>query len=169
MFVVGIDGGGTKTRVAVCASDGTLLHRETLGAFNLSAIGEDGFRRRVGEILTLCGDMRACGALCVGGAGASGAAMGEILRAELAAHGFAGKLLLCGDHEIALAGAMQTPSRERARSVTAKTPPESSFAAAAAGTSSTIPAAATRSAGTRLPRRSRPRTAVFRKMRSTAR
>ena len=43
MFVVGIDGGGTKTRVAVCASDGTLLHRETLGAFNLSAIGEDGF------------------------------------------------------------------------------------------------------------------------------
>lgn len=109
MFVVGIDGGGTKTRVAVCASDGTLLHRETLGAFNLSTIGEDGFRRRVGEILTLCGDMRACGALCVGGAGASGAAMGEILRAELAAHGFAGKLLLCGDHEIALAGAMQTP------------------------------------------------------------
>lgn len=109
MFVVGIDGGGTKTRVAVCASDGTLLHRETLGAFNLSAIGEDGFRRRVGEILTLCGDMRACGALCVGGAGASGAAMGEILRAELAAHGFARKLLLCGDHEIALAGAMQTP------------------------------------------------------------
>ena len=109
MFVVGIDGGGTKTRVAVCASDGTLLHRETLGAFNLSAIGEDGFRRRVGEILTLCGDMRVCGALCVGGAGASGAAMGEMLRAELAAHGFAGKLLLCGDHEIALAGAMQTP------------------------------------------------------------
>ena len=109
MFVVGIDGGGTKTRVTVCASDATLLHRETLGAFNLSAIGEDGFRRRVGEILTLCGDMRACGALCVGGAGASGAAMGEILRAELAAHGFAGKLLLCGDHEIALAGAMQTP------------------------------------------------------------
>ena len=96
MFVVGIDGGGTKTRVAVCASDGTLLHRETLGAFNLSAIGEDGFRRRVGEILTLCGDMRACGALCVGGAGASGAAMGEILRAELAAHGFAGKLLRDG-------------------------------------------------------------------------
>ena len=109
MFVVGIDGGGTKTRVAVCASDGTLLHRETLGAFNLSTIGEDGFRFRVEGILALCGDMRACGAICVGGAGASGAAMGEILRAELAAHGFAGKLLLCGDHEIALAGAMQTP------------------------------------------------------------
>ena len=46
MFVVGIDGGGTKTRVAVCASDGTLLRRETLGAFNLSDIGEGGFRRK---------------------------------------------------------------------------------------------------------------------------
>lgn len=109
MYVIGIDGGGTKTRVAVCAPDGTLLRRETLGAFNLSAIGEDGFRRRTEEILALCGDMRGCGAICVGGAGVSGAAAGEILRAELAARGFAGKLLLCGDHEIALAGAMQTP------------------------------------------------------------
>ena len=109
MYVIGIDGGGTKTRVAVCAPDGTLLRQETLGAFNLSAIGEDGFRRRTEEILALCGDMRGCGAICVGGAGVSGAAAGEILRAELAAHGFAGKLLLCGDHEIALAGAMQTP------------------------------------------------------------
>ena len=109
MYVIGIDGGGTKTRVAVCAPDGTLLRRETLGAFNLSAIGEDGFRRRTEEILALCGDMRGCGAICFGGAGVSGAAAGEILRAELAAHGFAGKLLLCGDHEIALAGAMQTP------------------------------------------------------------
>ena len=109
MYVIGIDGGGTKTRVAVCAPDGTLLRRETLGAFNLSAIGEDGFRRRTEEILALCGDMRGCGAICVGGAGVSGAVAGEILRAELAAHGFAGKLLLCGDHEIALAGAMQTP------------------------------------------------------------
>ena len=109
MYVIGIDGGGTKTRMAVCAPDGTLLRQETLGAFNLSAIGEDGFRRRTEEILALCGDMRGCGAICVGGAGVSGAAAGEILRAELAAHGFAGKLLLCGDHEIALAGAMQTP------------------------------------------------------------
>ena len=108
-YYIGIDGGGTKTRLAVCAPDGTLLRRETLGAFNLSAIGEDGFRRRTEEILALCGDMRGCGAICVGGAGVSGAAAGEILRAELAAHGFAGKLLLCGDHEIALAGAMQTP------------------------------------------------------------
>ena len=85
MYVIGIDGGGTKTRLAVCAPDGTLLRRETLGAFNLSAIGEDGFRRRTEEILALCGDMRGCGAICVGGAGVSGAAAGEILRAELAA------------------------------------------------------------------------------------
>lgn len=109
MFVVGIDGGGTKTRVAVCASDGTLLRRETLGAFNLSDIGEDGFRRRVEEILAFCGDMSACGAMCAGGAGVSGTAAGEILHAALVRRGFAGKLLLCGDHEIALAGAMKEP------------------------------------------------------------
>ena len=78
MYVIGIDGGGTKTRVAVCAPDGTLLQRETLGAFNLSAIGEDGFRRRTEEILALCGDMRGCGAICVGGAGVSGAAVASV-------------------------------------------------------------------------------------------
>ena len=109
MYVVGIDGGGTKTRVAVCDAAGAILRRETLGAFNLSDIGEDGFRRRVREILTLCGDVRGCGAMCVGGAGVSGAAAGEILRSALAAHGFTGRLRLCGDHEIALAGALHEP------------------------------------------------------------
>lgn len=106
MYVVGIDGGGTKTRVAVCAMDGAPIAQKTLGAFNLSAIGEAAFRRRTGEILDLCGDLSECAAVCAGGAGVSGAATGAILRAELAARGFAGQLRLCGDHEIALAGAL---------------------------------------------------------------
>ncbi len=76
MFVVGIDGGGTKTRVAVCASDGTLLHRNAR-RFQPLRHRRGRLPPPRGEILTLCGDMRACGALCVGGAGASGAAMGR--------------------------------------------------------------------------------------------
>ena len=82
------------------------LPREKLPAFNISAIGEENFAARLHEIFAVCGDMRDCAAICFGSAGISLGAAGEIIRRELADAGFAGRLVLCGDHEIALRGAI---------------------------------------------------------------
>lgn len=109
MFIAGIDGGGTHTRLELRTADNTLLRRQEFGPFNLNAIGEDAFRARLREVFTACGKMADCARLCVGGAGISNPEVGRILEAELNTAGFAGRWKLCGDQEIALRGAMDGP------------------------------------------------------------
>ena len=50
MFVLGIDGGGTHTRLELRDMENHLLRREELGAFNLNSIGEDGFRQLLRQV-----------------------------------------------------------------------------------------------------------------------
>lgn len=109
MFLIGIDGGGTHTRVEMRSSDNRLYKRMEFGPFNLNAIGEDAFRNLLREMFAACGDMTRCGKACFGAAGISNPAVGRILGEELQAAGFAGQWKLCGDQEIALRGAMDTP------------------------------------------------------------
>ena len=109
MFIAGIDGGGTHTRLELRTADNILLRRQEFGPFNLNAIGEDAFRARLQEVFTACGKMADCASLCVGGAGISNPEVGRILEAELNTAGFAGRWKLCGDQEIALRGAMDGP------------------------------------------------------------
>ena len=109
MVIAGIDGGGTHTRLELRDGENRFLRREKFGPFNLNAIGEDAFRRLLREVFAACGGMEGCGKLCVGGAGISNPAVGEILEQELKTAGFSGKWKLCGDQEIALRGAMDGP------------------------------------------------------------
>lgn len=109
MFIAGIDGGGTHTRLELRTADNTLLRRQEFGPFNLNAIGEDAFRARLREVFAACGKMTDCASLCIGGAGISNPEVGRILEAELNTAGFAGRWKLCGDQEIALRGAMDGP------------------------------------------------------------
>ena len=106
MFIAGIDGGGTSTKLEIRTAESRFVRRESFGAFNISAIGEEGFAARLREVLAACGDMADCAAICFGSAGVSVGAAGEIIRRELADAGFAGRLILRGDHEIALRGAI---------------------------------------------------------------
>lgn len=106
MFIAGIDGGGTSTKLEIRTAENRFVRRESFGAFNISAIGEEGFAARLREVLAACGDMADCAAICFGSAGISVGAAGEIIRRELADAGFAGRLILRGDHEIALRGAI---------------------------------------------------------------
>ena len=109
MFIAGIDGGGTSTKLEIRTAENRFVRRESFGAFNISAIGEEGFAARLREVLAACGDMADCAAICFGSAGISVGAAGEIIRRELADAGFAGRLILRGDHEIALRGKHGSP------------------------------------------------------------
>ena len=106
MFIAGIDGGGTHTRIEIRDMENTLVRHGEFGPFNINSIGEGAFRALLREILTWCGSMENCARLCVGAAGISNPKVGEILQEELDRAGFAGKWMLCGDQEIALRGAM---------------------------------------------------------------
>ena len=106
MFIAGIDGGGTHTRIEVRDMENGLIRREEFGPFNINSIGEDAFRSLLRDVFDWCGGMEQCARLCVGAAGISNPKVGQILAEELAAAGFVGKWKLCGDQEIALRGAM---------------------------------------------------------------
>ena len=109
MFVAGIDGGGTHTRIELRDMENRLLRRGEFGPFNINAIGEAAFRDLLGEVFAWCGGMESCAKLCVGGAGVSNPDTERILREELESAGFRGIRKLCGDQEIALRGAMEGP------------------------------------------------------------
>ena len=109
MYIAGIDGGGTHTRLEIRDERNRLLRREEFGAFNLNSIGEAAFRRLLHQVFAACGDMAQCGAICFGAAGISNPAVKEILSQELLDAGFTGLWKLCGDQEIALRGAMDCP------------------------------------------------------------
>jgi len=109
MFIAGIDGGGTHTRIEVRDMENKLLRREEFGPFNLNSIGETAFRGLLREVFAWCGGMEGCARLCVGAAGISNPNVKRILGEELENAGFTGKWYLCGDQEIALRGAMDGP------------------------------------------------------------
>lgn len=109
MFVAGIDGGGTHTRIEVRDMENRLVRRGEFGPFNINAIGGDAFRTLLREVFGWCGGMAGCARLCVGAAGISNPHVKRILREELEQAGFRGKWYLCGDQEIALRGAMDGP------------------------------------------------------------
>ena len=109
MFIAGIDGGGTHTRIEVRDMENRLLRRGEFGPFNLNSIGERAFRALLREVFAWCGGMEGCARLCVGAAGISNPDVKRILGEELETAGFVGKWYLCGDQEIALRGAMDGP------------------------------------------------------------
>lgn len=109
MFIAGIDGGGTHTRIEIRDMENNFLRREKFGPFNINSIGEDAFRKLLRDVFASCGEMADCKKICFGAAGISNPRVGEILEEELNAAGFVGKWKLCGDQEIALRGAMDTP------------------------------------------------------------
>ena len=109
MFLAGIDGGGTSTKLELRDGENRLLRREKFGPFNINSIGERAFRQLLEEVFAACGDMADCACLCVGAAGISNPRVKAVMQEELDKAGFRGKLLMVGDQEIALRGAMDTP------------------------------------------------------------
>lgn len=109
MFIMGIDGGGTHTRIELRDMENRLIRRGEFGPFNINSVGEAAFRSLLREIFAWSGGMAHCDRLCIGAAGISNPKTAWILAEELEKQGFQGKWKLCGDQEIALRGAMEGP------------------------------------------------------------
>lgn len=109
MFIAGIDGGGTHTRLELRDGENRLIRRAEFGPFNINSIGEDAFRALLRQVFAETGSMADCAKIVFGGAGISNPRMGEVLSEELERSGFSGLWKLCGDQEIALRGATDEP------------------------------------------------------------
>ena len=83
MFIAGIDGGGTHTRIEIRDMENHFLRSGEFGPFNINAIGETAFAALLREVFSWCGDMAQCARLCVGGAGISNPKLQQILAREV--------------------------------------------------------------------------------------
>ncbi|MDQ6418767.1 BadF/BadG/BcrA/BcrD ATPase family protein [Paenibacillus sp. LHD-117] len=113
-YVVGLDGGGTKTAVTVADESGALAHAFTAGPLNLNGQDEASVRSTLSGICAeiarvLDGGLNSCAVMCVGAAGISNPNVSGRLTDGLRQGGFRGELLLVGDHETALWGAHEGP------------------------------------------------------------
>lgn len=105
-FAAGIDGGGTKTTVALRDLQGNALGRKAFGAFNLNSIGPARFSRLLEEITAYLRESGECVSLCIGAAGISNPTVRELTEQAMNMAGVA-RWKLVGDHEIALYGALE--------------------------------------------------------------
>lgn len=105
MLVAGWDGGGTGTTVVVMESAKEIA-RAHFGALNLNGTEEQTVRQTVTACVQWMQAQGECDALCIGAAGMSNHRVNSLLRQVLAETGYQGKLLLTGDQEVALQGAV---------------------------------------------------------------
>lgn len=77
---------GTSTKAELHRDGHT--ERRKYGPFNISAIGEEAFRKLLREMFADWGRLEDCRALCVGGAGVSCGELEQIIREELKPTGF---------------------------------------------------------------------------------
>lgn len=112
-YAAGLDGGGTKTMLEARAPDGRVLLREQFGPMNLNGASQQAVSETVqgctDALMRLSGGLNACGALCIGSAGVSNPQACALLEQLLRRCGYRGALLLTGDQETALTGALGAP------------------------------------------------------------
>lgn len=112
-FAAGLDGGGTKTKVAIADESGRMVEAFTSGPINYNGQDERVVERNIKEIVTrigmVCGSLEHCAYICLGAAGISAAGVTERLTAAIRNAGYRGGLRLAGDHETALYGALSQP------------------------------------------------------------
>ena len=109
-FVIGLDGGGTKTEVVVCDLQGNVISLFRSGAININGENvtnvENNLRYIFEKIFSETGPSSKCACTCVGAAGISNALARETLKAAIVSSGYSGRFIISGDHQTALYGAL---------------------------------------------------------------
>lgn len=112
-YVAGWDGGGTKTAIQIRDLEGNIIHNGLAGPLNYNSQSEEEIRN---TIRTLINDMeRVSGSLdsfrsvCISTAGVSNKEAVLVIENEVRKAGFKSNLMIVGDQEAALYGAMGKP------------------------------------------------------------
>lgn len=108
-FYLGIDGGGTATKICLADQDGKVVERFRAGALNKNGQSDIQAKAAVTEIFQILSKKgyfpEECAGAAVGAAGISNSEAGIFLRRTFQEEGFQGELEIYGDHETALAAA----------------------------------------------------------------
>ncbi len=113
-YIIGLSGADSVTTVNVASVSGVILQSFTVGAISLFYASEEEVAHNLAEVFVtaqLAGyPVRECRQLCAGVAGLQGRELSlrldPALRNVMRRCGYTGDALLCGDEQIALAGAL---------------------------------------------------------------
>lgn len=108
-YVIGIDGGGTKTAVAIARDEEDALTTFTVGPINYNGGDAEAIAASFAELFDrvkhACGSMEKVAHVCIGAAGVSNPSVVGLLEKRVRDNGYAGPLTITGDQETALYGA----------------------------------------------------------------
>ena len=106
-YLIGIDGGGTATKICVAAPDGVVCGRHSAGPLNINGQSREEFRKTVADVLALPARMNLrpadCMAISVGAAGVSNPQTRAAVTEAFRQAGYAAPVYVYGDGETALA------------------------------------------------------------------
>lgn len=112
MFVVGIDGGGTKTCVEIRTLENEAIERKTFGPFNINSTSKDDIKKTICSITeyikSITGNIKDCVSICIGTAGISNPDASNMIKNSFTDNNYKNKLEIIGDHKIALYGALES-------------------------------------------------------------
>ncbi len=112
-YVLGIDGGGTKTAVSITDLQGNMLCELKAGAINMNGESAENVKKNLMMIFTNISvrldGLESCKSVCIGAAGISNIEARFLLENTIREAGYNGRLLITGDHQIALYGALGIP------------------------------------------------------------
>jgi len=111
-YYCGWDGGGTKTEVLCVNAAFETVGNACFGPMNVNGAGRERVAQSVKDCMAfmagLPGGLDACAALVIGTAGVSNQAVSGFLTEQIRGCGYQGSLMLRGDQEIALVGAVDS-------------------------------------------------------------
>ncbi|KHD34870.1 transcriptional regulator [Clostridium acetobutylicum] len=111
-YIIGIDGGGSKTHMKISTLDYKVLLEVFKGPSNINSSTKEEVKRVFQELIMeglgkLGQSLEECSAICIGTAGADRSEDKSIIEDMIRSLGYMGKIIVVNDAEIALAGGIE--------------------------------------------------------------
>lgn len=110
-YVVGLDGGGTKTAVQIRSMDHLILKEIEIGSLNYNGRTKEELEQTIQELVhhlnEIPGGISGCQSICISTAGVSNQDAVDWLTNQIRSCGIEGILSIVGDQKAALAGALE--------------------------------------------------------------